>query len=151
MREVRALSVLIRKNITENEVQEELNEHKNELIKFSEENGLAISKLDIFSKPLQELIYYYKPLDMTEYVKSLRFNETIFTFSPIFLNVFSLETLERMSLKNIDFIFAFYVENKSMIMKEMSAKEYVKLRKRNKISNHCYFPISLVTDKGVAI
>lgn len=151
MKEVRALSVLIRKNNTQNEVQVEFREHKQELIKFSEENGLTINKFDIFSKPLQELIYYYKPQDMTEYVKSLRFNETILAFSPIFLNVFSLQTLERMSLKNIDFIFAFYGENKSMIMKEMTAKEYVKLRKRNKIPNLCYFPISLVTDEGVAI
>ena len=151
MREVRALSVLIRKNNTENEVQVETNEHKHELIKFSEEKGLSISEFDIFSKPLQELIYYYKPQDVTDYVKTLRFNETILTFSPIFLNVFSLQTLERMSLKNIVFIFAFYGEDKSMIMKEMTAKEYLKLRKRNKIPNHCYFPISLATDRGVAI
>ncbi|MDT0163504.1 hypothetical protein [Bacillus sp. AG4(2022)] len=151
MKEVRALSVLIRKNNNEHEVQEEFSEHKHELIKFSEEKGLAISKFDIFSKPMQELIYYYKPLDMTEYVTSLRFNETILTFSPIFLNVFSLQTLERMSMKNIDFIFAFYGENNSMIMKEMTEREYVKLRKRNKIPNLCYFPISLATDEGVAI
>lgn len=151
MKEVRALSVLIRKNSTENEIQVELNEHKHELIKFSEEKGLVISRLDVFSKPLQELIYYYNPQDMTEYVKSLKFNETILTFSPIFLNVFCLQTLERMSLKNINFIFAFYSENKSMIMKEMTAKEYLKLRKRNEIPNVCYFPISLTTGKEVAI
>ncbi|PKG26150.1 hypothetical protein [Cytobacillus horneckiae] len=151
MKEVRALSVLIRKNNNEHEVQEEFSEHKHELIKFSEEKDLAISKFDIFSKPMQELIYYYKPLDMTEYVTSLRFNETILTFGPIILNVFSLQALERMSMKNIDFIFAFYGENNSMIMKEMTAREYVKLRKRNKIPNLCYFPISLATDEGVAI
>ncbi|MFE7063852.1 hypothetical protein ACFVAD_17075 [Sutcliffiella sp. NPDC057660] len=151
MKEVRALSVLIRKNSTENEIQVELNEHKHELINFSEEKGLVFSKFDVFSKPLQELIYYYNPQDMKEYVKSLNFNETILTFSPIFLNVFCLQTLERMSLKNINFIFAFYSENNAMIMKEMTAKEYLKLRKRNKIPNVCYFPISLTTGNEVAI
>ena len=36
-------------------------------------------------------------------------------------------------------------------MKEMTAKEYLKLRKRNEIPNVCYFPISLTTGKEVAI
>jgi hypothetical protein len=89
----------------------------------------------------------YKTIDTGDFIKSLDFNDSVLMFTPFFLHLFDCSAIQKLCLKKINLIFAFYHnENKELTIKEMSANEYHRLKRKNLLPRLCYFPVSLVPE-----